>query len=409
LRVLHLVGGPLNGGAARGAYSLHNALKDAGIYSRILTNSRPMLDDDSVTYIARSLKEKVLNQFRVQANNVPIWFYRNLETLDFNTGIAGFDFTRTPEFKEADLLHLHWINGGLVNVKHLSRVAKPIVWTLRDMWPMTGGCHHAADCENYKQRCGNCWQLKRRGPHDLSRWVLRRKLKYVPRNTVVVGMSHWLAERAMESAVFRGFDVRLIHNNVNTDDFFPVEKEAARAVLGLGTKKKIIAAGAQSLRSFYKGFDKFLEALKMLRSDEYFLIFFGRLDEQTIKSTNFEFKNFGFLHDVVSLRLVYSAADVFVAPSMMEAFGKTIAESMACGTPVVCFDATGQRDIVDHQSSGYKARPFEAADLASGIKWILESGHRNLGDRAREKIVTTFDSRIIAKKYKDLYEELVRR
>lgn len=407
MKVLHLVGGDLNGGAALGAYLLHNALKNAGIDSRILTNSKPILDDQSVTYIAHSPKTKLLNVFRAQLDKAPLWFYKQTQMSTFSTGIAGFDFTNTQEFNDADLLHLHWINGGLVNTKHLAKVNKPIVWTLRDMWPMTGGCHYALDCENYKESCGNCPQLERRGPRDLSRWVQRRKIKYLPREMVVVGISSWIAKRAQASSVFRASDIRLIHNNINTDDFFPVEKETARTLLGIRTKKKIILAGAQSLNSPYKGFAKFLESLEMIEKDEFLLAFFGRLDEQPIKNLGFEYKNFGFLHDAISLRLAYSASDVFVAPSIMEAFGKTIAESMACGTPAVCFDATGPRDIIDHQINGYRARPFDAADLARGIKWVMKSDYPKVCEEAREKITGAFDSRIIATQYKELYEELL--
>ena len=113
------------------------------------------------------------------------------------------------------------------------------------------------------------------------------------------------------------------------------------------------------------------------------------------------------MHDFISMRLIYSAADVFVAPSITEAFGKTIAEAMACGTPAVSFDATGPKDIIDHEQNGYLARPFDASDLAKGISWVLQSDNCLLSDNARKKIATTFDSRVVAARYKELYEELV--
>ena len=406
LKVLHLVGGQINAGAARGAYSLHKALRSAGIQSTILTNSRAVLDDESITYIARSPVQKAVNLLRGQLDVAPVRLYKNAVTSDFSTGFVGFDFTQTQEFREADLVHLHWVNGGLVNIKHLARIDKPVIWTLRDMWPMTGGCHYSVDCENYKASCGNCWQLGGSGRYDLSRWILRRKIKYVPRKTVVVGISHWLAERAKDSAIFAGFDVRTIHNNINVDEFFPVDKKVARTLLGLSTRKKVILVGAQDLKSRFKGFDQFLASVKMLDRNDYFLAFFGKLDEQAIMPLGFDYKNYGFLHDSISLRLVYSAADVFVSPSVTEAFGKTIAEAMACGTPAVCFDVGGPKDIVDHHGNGYLARPLDAEDIAKGIRWIVNSDYHALCESARNKIATTFDSKIIAQKYRELYEEL---
>jgi len=177
---------------------------------------------------------------------------------------------------------------------------------------------------------------------------------------------------------------------------------------GIKTDKKIILAGAQSLKGFYKGFDKFIEAINLLDKDKYFLCFFGNLDKSVAESLEFEYKNFGFLHDTVSLRVLYSASDVFVAPSIMEAFGKTLAEAMACNTPVVCFDATGPKDIVDHKINGYKAIPFESRDLANGIEWILNNkNHNELCQNAREKVLREFDSVVVAKKYIKLYEEIM--
>ncbi len=130
------------------------------------------------------------------------------------------------------------------------------------------------------------------------------------------------------------------------------------------------------------------------------MVFFGNLDSKIINNLGFEYKNFGFLYDLVSLNLVYNSADIFVAPSLMDAFGKTLAEAMSCKTPVVCFDATGPKDIVDHKVNGYKAKPFEPQDLANGIEWILNldsKDYNKLCDNAREKVLKEFDSRVVLK------------
>jgi glycosyltransferase involved in cell wall biosynthesis len=110
------------------------------------------------------------------------------------------------------------------------------------------------------------------------------------------------------------------------------------------------------------------------------------------------------------LRQAYSAADVFVAPSRAEAFGKTLAEAMSCGTPVVCFDATGPRDIVEHKRDGYKAVPFEPSDLARGIRWVLgqtPEAYTQLCRHARERAQRCFDSRVVAQQYAIVYRDLL--
>jgi len=411
MKILHIVAGDLNEGAGRGAYWLHTALKELGIESKILTNSKDTLGDPDVITTAKTKKDKAFNMLLSQLDNLLLVFYPKRKRVIFSTGIFGIDFTKTREYQEADIIHLHWINGGFVNIKHLSKINKPIVWTMRDMWPFTGGCHYSMGCENYKTGCGNCVQLQSNSSYDLSKFILNRKKKYLPKNMKIVGISRWLSNKAKESELFSKFDVRTIPNNINTREFFPVDKKIAREILGIKTDKKVILTGAINVSDFYKGFSKYLEAVKTLDKDKYFLCFFGKLNKDliaVIDGLGFEYKSFGYLNDNISLRLVYSCADVFVAPSLMEAFGKTVAEAMACGTPVVCFDETGPKDIVDHKQSGYLAKPFESQDLANGIEWVLNApNYDELCKNAREKVVREFDSIVVAKKYVELYKELL--
>lgn len=410
MKILHIVAGNLNGGAARGAYWLHQALVELGVDSRILTNSVARITDERIYYTTSTKKGKLLSWIRAQIDSDIQLIYPKRKRVIFSTGLVGFDFTKTNLYKESDVIHLHWINAGFVNIKHLSRINKPIVWTLRDMWPMTGGCHYTtgAGCENFKFGCGNCKQLGSNIKYDLSRYIMYRKKKYLPKHIKIVGISPWISEEAKKSELFKEFDIRYIFNNVNSNEFYPVEKEIAKKVLGIKSEKKIILVGAQSLSDFYKGFDKFLEAIKKLDNNKNLLCFFGNLNKNVVNNLSFEYKNFGFLYDIISLRLVYSCADVFVAPSLMDAFGKTIAESMACGTPVVCFNATGPANLVDHMINGYKAEPFDTTDLANGIEWVLNTpNYYELCKSAREKVVREFDSKVVAKRYIELYEEIL--
>jgi glycosyltransferase involved in cell wall biosynthesis len=226
----------------------------------------------------------------------------------------------------------------------------------------------------------------------------------------IVGISHWLSDEAKKSELFKDFDVRTISNNVNSNDFFPIDKKIAKEILGIKTNKKLILAGSTSLKDFYKGFGKYLRAINYLNKDKYLLCFFGNLDKNVTEKLQFEYKYFGFLYDNISLRLLYSASNVFVAPSIMEAFGKTIAESMSCGTPAVCFDTAGPKDIVTHKVDGYLAKPFDAIDLANGIEWVVNSeNYDELCQNARAKVISKFDIVKVAAKYKDLYEDILKR
>lgn len=408
IKVLHLVSGDLSGGAARGAYWLHRGLLKNGIHSRILTDGNTNLLDETVFSIAENSRGKLARALRSRLNAVLTVFYPNRKGKNFSTGFFGYDFTKTRFYAEAMIIHLHGVDGGFVSMRHLSNIQKPIVWTLRDMWPMTGGCHYSMGCNNFVTGCGGCPQLGSNTKFDLSRFVCLTKKKYIPKTVKVVGISHWLSNQAKESLLFKPYDVCTISNNIDTQLFTPIEKIIARSILGIHTEKKIILTGAQSLNDFYKGFDKYLQAICHLNKDKYHLCFFGNVDQQLVSELGFSFSIFGFLHDAISLRLAYSAADIFVAPSIMEAFGKTLAEAMACGTPVVCFDATGPRDIVDHMVNGYRAIPFESEDLARGIEWVCKNQDIvKMENSARNKVTLFFDNSVIAKQYIELYKNIL--
>ncbi|MDG5814686.1 glycosyltransferase family 4 protein [Chitinispirillales bacterium ANBcel5] len=408
MNILHIVSGNLNGGAFRGAYWLHKGLQKIGVDSIMLTNSRDTGNDDSIVSIRKNPKSKIVAEIRPRLDRLPLLFYRNRSKKIFSTAITGFDFTKTAEYRNADIIHLHWINAGFVNIKDLKQITKPIVWTLRDMWPMTGGCHYSIQCNNFKTGCGNCWQLSSKRSLDLSRFILKRKLKHLPYNMKLIGISNWMSSLAQSSILFKQHDIRTIYNNINCKEFFSIEKTTAREILGIKTDKKILLCGSTNISDFYKGFSKLADALQNLNKNRIMLLFFGSASNEFLTSLGYEYKSLGFLNDNISLRLAYSASDVFVAPSLMDAFGKTIAESMACGTPTVCFNATGPGEIVDHKINGYAATPFEPDDLAKGIKWVLEHpNYQALTQKARKKVLTNFDNSVIAKKYYDLYQELL--
>jgi len=410
MKVLHVVAGNLMGGAARGAYWLHLGLLEDGVQSHMLISGRKQCDDRSVSTIRSSWLSVALSEIRARLDKVLTAVYFKRKKLIFSSGFFGIDITERPEYKRADIIHLHWINSGFVNFKYLNKIKKPLVWTLRDMWPMTGGCHlaEAIGCDKYKTGCGSCEQLNSRFENDLSRHIILRKRKFLPNKTKVVAISPWLEKCAKDSFMFKGFDVRSIYNNINTNIFYPEDKQSSQKSLGINTQKKVVLIGASSIRQFYKGFSKFIESLSYLSNKNIFLVFFGEVDDDQCKSLGFDYLNLGLVKDDGVLRSAYSAADVFVAPSVMDAFGKTIAEAMACATPVVCFDATGPQSIVLHLENGYRALPFSPESLAEGVNWVLSyPDYQSLSDKALKNAVSRFDSSVIAKEYIDLYKELL--
>lgn len=409
MKILHIVAGELHFGAARGAYWLHEGLnKEEGISSVILTNARYTRSYNLVYSYVSSKKSLYISKIKTHLDKYIIKCYPNREDKLFSTGFFGYDITKSPFYKEADIIHLHWINGGLLKIKSLVKVDKPIVWTLRDMWPFTGGCHYSMDCDNYLSQCGNCPVLNSNKENDLSRKVFLNKSKYLPKHIHLVGISNWISGEARRSLLFRDYRITTIFNSIDTDIFKSIPKSEARKRLSIKTTKKIILSGSIDLNAVYKGFTLFLESLKYLDKNKYMLCFFGKVNETQIAQIDFEYLNFGFIKDIKKLNLIYSSADVFVFPSIMEAFGKTIVESMASGTPVVCFDSTGPKDIVDHKVNGFRAKPNDPQNFAEGIEWILENDDYDfLMKSAKHTAKEKFDNSKVTKEYKRLYEKIL--
>lgn len=406
IRVVHLIAGGINSGAGRGAYWLHKGLIKNGIDSVIITNGKNENNDPSVISTSISKRGKIWSLIVSQIDSILLLAFPNRIKRIFSTGLFGLNYRANHSFKEADIVHLHWING-LVSASSIEKINKPTVWSIRDMWPMTGGCHYSLDCVKYRDGCGGCPQLKGLGGFDFTKLLVKKKKKHFSK-VKPVGISDWVTDELLNSSIFADSNPVTIQNNVDCSVFHPLVKSTARELLGIETSKKIILAGSTNVNDFYKGFSNFLASLKFLDADKYLLCVFGKPDKQALEATGFEYITLGYLHDDISLRLTYSAADVFVAPSIQEAFGKTLVESLACKTPVVCFDATGPASIVEHKKNGYKAKPFDPEDIANGIKWVVyHNDYEALRDSARDLALRKFDSVVVAEQYAKLYNELL--
>lgn len=402
IRVLHVVGGRLAGGAARGARILSDELRRQGVNSTILC-ADPAIDaqEEGHYSVASGLWRRARHVARSMGEKRPGRRVGDGSAL-FSPGRHGCDLTKHPAYEAADLIHLHWINGGMLSVEGIGRIQKPMVWTLRDMWPFTGGCHYALDCTGYTRSCGACPQLGSNAADDLSADVLQRKNASFSSDTTYVGISPWITEAAASSSLLSGRDIRTILNCIDTSAFYPTPREEARARLGLPQTGRIVLSGALFHKDRYKGHDLLRQAKEMLSHSDFRNASFGALQQD--EDIDFDF---GTVTDDRKLRDIYAASDVLVFPSIQEAFGKVAAEAMACGVPVVAFDATGPKDIVTHKTTGYAARPFEAADLAAGVKWCLEdpARHRELSENAAKDARARFAPEIAAQAYMDLYRE----
>lgn len=409
MKILIVNTSDMQGGAARAAYRLHKALLTEGVDSRMLVQNKQS-GDHTISGPGNKIG-KMVGLVRPFADSLPVMFYKKRDPTLFSPAWLPFSgIVKKINRINPDIVHLHWITGGMIKIEDLNKIRAPVVWTLHDNWAFTGGCHIKWECERYKARCGSCPRLGSHTERDLSRKTWNRKHRAFTgfANMTIVGVSSWLADCAKESSLLKDKNITALPNPLDTGLFKPFDKQQARRLWNLPSGKKLVLFGAdRATRDINKGFRELKEALDKLKSNNIELVVFGSSAPEEPADFNFKTHYVGHLYDEISLVTLYSAVDVMVVPSLQEAFGQTAAESLACGTPVAAFGHTGLLDVIDHKVNGYLAQPFDTADLAGGIEWILQNEHAGeLSRRAREKAAREFDSKMIARQYLDLYRKI---
>ncbi len=413
-KVLHLSTYDGRGGAARAAFRLHRGLMDLGIRSRMAVQVKST--DDPAVVAPQTRLSKLGHELVAIMDRVPLALYRTRVAGSFDVQWIGSCSRSLVARMRPDVLHLHWITGGFLRIETLRKLRRPLVWTLCDMWPFTGGCHVSGDCERYRAACGSCWQLGSSSGYDLTRWVWRRKARaWRTIDLNLVAPSRWMAECARSSSLFCDRPITVIPNGVNTAIFKPLDRRFARACLGIEPDQRVILFGAvNALQDPNKGLEILQESItfvaRELGSAAPRLVIFGCSAPAEPRQFGLEARFLGLLADETSMALAYNAADLLVVPSRQESFCQTAAEALACGTPVVAFNATGLRDVVDHRANGYLAQPYDAQDLANGIMAILASdAPKEIAMRARQKAIEKFSLGKVARRYADLYRGVLGR
>lgn len=413
MRVMYLNTNDNWGGAARAAVRLLSGVREAGVEAQMFVQCK--LSDDTAVVGPDGHFGNKLAKIRTILDCAPVSMYPKRNRFIFSPAFLPDKLQRNVNALNPDIIHLHWLGEGFLRIESLARFKRPIVWTLHDSWAFTGGCHLPFDCLNYREQCGCCPVLGSNRNNDLSRWVWRRKERTFSKlDLTVVVPSRWLARCAESSALLHGFPIEVIPNGLDLERFKPLDKLLARKTFGLPQDKKIILFGAISSTSDKnKGFHLLMPALQRLADkgwkEKVEILVFGSSKPADAPDFGLRTRYFGQLHDDASIALLYSAADILVAPSIQENLSYTVMEAMACGTPCVAFDIGGMPDLIEHKLNGYLSQPFEAEDLAEGIDWVLADGERLriLSSRCRDK-VAEFSLDRVAARYIELYKKLQR-
>jgi glycosyltransferase involved in cell wall biosynthesis len=410
VRIIHLSYADIRGGAPRATYRIHQSLLKQGIHSRLWVNEKK-LDDWTVENLNNKIG-KVLNKLRHGAIKYSLVKMLKTENkIIHSPSVLPSNWVKHINNSDADIVHLHWIQGEMLSIKDISKIKKPIVWTLHDMWAFCGAEHYTND-----NRCRDGYYSNNRPNYesgfDLNRWTWNRKKKYWNKPIQIVTPSAWLAKCVNKSALMKNWHVSVIPYPIDTDQWTPIDKMNARQLLNLSPDANLILFGAVGGgKDPRKGYDLLLSALKYLKVDKKIkkieLVVFGQSKPKSQPDLGFPVHYSGHLYDDISLSALYSAADVMVVPSRQDNLPNTAVEAQACGTPVVSFDIGGLPDIIEHQKTGYLAKAFDTRDLANGIIWVLEQNDYNkLGNNAREQAVEKFSEKKIAEAYVSIYKKL---
>ena len=327
---------------------------------------------------------------------------------------TGPQFNLIGPLEICDVINLHWVSGLFDELRFLPLAAEiaPLVWTMHDMRPFTGGCHYDNGCGRFADRCGSCPQLRGDRDNDWTRRVWnRRQLTFsrIPRDRLTfVAPSRWLAAEAGRSSLLKDRPVKLIPYGIDTDTFSPRPTSLSRDVFGIPPQAKVVLFVCGSLRAPRKGANLLIEALDHLQKvPELFVVVLGEGNfEAPAGIPVLQIKN---LENDRLLSFLYSAADVYVIPSLQDNLPNTVLEAIACGTPCVGFDVGGIADMIRTEVTGILARPFDCAELANAIEAILSDRHlsNRLQTHCREVAETEFNLKLQASRYSDLYNHVI--
>lgn len=399
------------------ATRLYSALSSAGANVNMLVEA-PVSESTSINSLTqgRITRAKALSRF-IQERLYFLPFEKNKAVrYAFSPAFSGVNISSHPIIQQADIIHLHWVNQGFLSLKNLHQLFllnKPVIWTMHDMWPFTGGCHYAGDCNHYLNQCGQCPFVKPSHDKDLSFRIHQKKYAiWNKANMYPVSCSQWLGALAKQSSLLKNKVVNSIPNPIETDLFAPEDQLACRKELGLPLHKKLLLFGAAKVTDPRKGATYFMEAIHLLNKkypelkDQVELVIFGKATQEELQKFPLTIHPMNFISSTQQMVKLYNAADAFVLPSLEDNLPNTVMEALSCGVPVVSFNVGGVPEMVKHHENGYLAAAKNSHELANGIFEILfHAQPEQLKENARSFVLKNYSNRVIAEKYMHLYQE----
>lgn len=409
MKVFHLSTFSFEGGAAKAAARLHKKLISIGIDSKFyafrITNNFEHLYA-SKAFIGINFFKK----FYPYIDSVLLKLLWKKANTPWTIGLFGSQLNEINKVPSNFIVHAHWIGAGFLSLNSLKKFKTKLVFTLHDSWLFTAGCHLPYDCDKFKRKCVNCPQLGNQA-NWLVKYLFNRKKEFFEvMKPIVVCPSKWMFDQAKESALLSECEIRYIPNSVDTSTFKPriddFKKNTDSFTIGFSALHALVDSN--------KGFNIFLKALEFIK--EYtdikniiIEVIGAEKDHLNDVTLPFPVKFYGVIDSDSELAAIYSGADIFCVASKTESFCQVAAESIASGTPIVCFDTSGLKDLVIDGRTGYLAKPFDYKDLAFKIIQAYDNQDQLLAMSifSRKYALENFDSNLVAKKMISLYNEIV--
>ncbi len=391
------------GGAARVANNLLQAMEKKGFISKMLVNSCSS-EDEKVEIILRnnSYYQKLL------------WYYQRKQGLLDFFHFSSFGLKDNAKVRNSDIIHFHNLHGDYFSpfcLPELTRI-KPSLWTLHDMQALTGHCAHSMECDRWIDGCGKCPYLKTfpSVERDMTSFVWKEKKRiYENSDLILVCPSMWL-KKCVEKSVLKSHDVHLIYNGVDTSIFKPADKNEARKILGLPLERTIFLFNAAGgIGNKWKGSEYLLEVYARYKDDPEFLFLnVGGAAEPDGQPKAVNWIDVPFVNDEKHMARYYSAADLFLYPSLADNCPLVILESMACATPVITFKTGGIPELVKHLETGYLAEYKNTRDFMDGIDFYVKNRVEMTKSsfQASEHVNRNFSLNKMIDSYMALYEKV---
>ncbi len=405
MKILHVSYSDSIGGASIATMRIHKNLLKKKIESKLLVLDKN-INDKNIFGPNKSF-DKIFNDFKI---SLARYLNRKI-TLSTNRGSLSFNYFNTNYLNkinkiESDIVHLHWIGNEMISISQLKKINKPIVWSFWDMWPINGAEHYSDNLRNVEGYKKSNRPSNEKGL-DINKFIWKHKLKNFDFKINVICPSKWLMEKVNKSKLFIKSNINYIPLSIDTEYWKKLDKKNSRNILNLPLEKNILLFSSTSGTNDRKGFKYLVDALNQIQIKDVLLVIFGEkpknLHQLKIKSIYL-----GKFYDKNTIKMIYSAADLIIMPSILEVFGQVALEGASCSLPSVIFENTGCTDLIKHKKNGYIAKNRDILDLRNGIEWCLNSKENlnMISENARNISESNFSDEVNINKLIDLYKSI---